>query len=51
MSDATTPETNASSHDDELWLVTHRALRSVPRVDALWRFLDERFTSAAVRAR
>lgn len=37
--------------DDELWLVTHRALRSVPRVDAVWRFLDERFTSAAARAR
>ncbi len=32
---------------DELWLVTHRALRRVPRVDAVWRFLDEHFARFA----
>lgn len=25
---------------DDLWLVSHRALRNVPRVDAVWRFLE-----------
>jgi DNA-binding transcriptional LysR family regulator len=28
---------------DELWLVGHRAMRSVPRIAALWEFLAERF--------
>lgn len=32
--------------DDELWLVAHRALRAVPRVDALWRFLDAHFATS-----
>src|SRR5262249_8882212 len=33
--------------DDELWLVGHRALREVPRVAAVWRWLDELFGEAA----
>lgn len=30
---------------EELWLVGHRALRTVPRIAALWEFLVEGFTS------
>jgi DNA-binding transcriptional LysR family regulator len=41
----------AALPDDELWLVAHRALRSVPRVDALWRFLDAHFASGRERER
>lgn len=41
----------AALPEDELWLVTHRALRSVPRVDAVWRGLEAFFTSAARAAR
>ena len=32
------PEIPLSS---EVWLVTHRALRDVPRIRAVWRFLEE----------
>lgn len=39
--------TLATLPPDELWLVTHRALRRVPRVDAVWRFLDEHFARFA----
>jgi len=35
----------------ELFLVSHRVLRQVPRVDAVWRFLDAHFTSASEPAR
>jgi len=30
----------------EIWLVGHRALRRVPRIDAVWRFFEERIRSA-----
>jgi DNA-binding transcriptional LysR family regulator len=30
-----------------LWLVAHRALRPVPRVDAVWRWLVSAFTTDA----
>ncbi len=40
----------ATMPDDELWLVAHRALRQVPRVDAVWRFLDASFGARAKRA-
>lgn len=33
--------------EDELWLVAHRALRRVPRVDAVWQFLDQHFARFA----
>lgn len=39
-------ETTAQILTDELYLVTHRVLRQVPRVDAVWRFLDAHFTSS-----
>ncbi len=32
---------------DDLWLVGHRALRGVPRVDAVWNFLLEELAAAA----
>ena len=38
-------ETTANIAQDELFLVSHRVLRQVPRVDAVWRFLDAHFTS------
>jgi DNA-binding transcriptional LysR family regulator len=34
----------AAVPEDELWLVTHRALRRIPRVDAVWRWLVEEGT-------
>lgn len=33
--------------DDALWLVAHRALRHVPRIDAVWRFFEDAFAAAA----
>jgi DNA-binding transcriptional LysR family regulator len=33
---------------DELWLVGHRALRGVPRVAAVWQWLDALFAAAEV---
>jgi len=32
---------------DDLWLVVHRALRDVPRVDAVWTFLSEELREPA----
>jgi DNA-binding transcriptional LysR family regulator len=32
---------------EELWLVGHRALRTVPRIAALWDFLAEHLSSPA----
>lgn len=32
---------------EELWLVGHRALRTVPRIAALWDFLAEQLASVA----
>lgn len=29
-----------------LWLVGHRALRDVPRIAAVWRWIEERFSLA-----
>lgn len=37
--------------DDELWLVVHRALRHVPRVEAVWRFLEESFAESRLAAK
>jgi DNA-binding transcriptional LysR family regulator len=37
--------------DDDLWLVAHRALRDVPRVDAVWRFFEAAFAAPASGAR
>ncbi|GAB4208321.1 MAG: LysR family transcriptional regulator [Sandaracinaceae bacterium] len=37
--------------DDDLWLVAHRALRHVPRVDAVWRFFEAAFAETARTAR
>lgn len=37
--------------DDDLWLVAHRALRDVPRVDAVWRFFETAFAAPASGAR
>lgn len=34
---------------DEVWLVSHRALRRVPRVDAVWNFIDEQFQATPGR--
>jgi DNA-binding transcriptional LysR family regulator len=34
----------ASLPESELWLVGHRALRHVPRIAAVWSFLEEAFT-------
>lgn len=31
----------AAAPAEELWLVTHRALRRIPRIDAVWRWLVE----------
>lgn len=33
--------------EDALWLVAHRALRAVPRVDAVWRFVVEELAAVA----
>lgn len=44
-------ETTADIVTDELYLVTHRVLRQVPRVDAVWRFLDAHFTTKRPTAR
>jgi DNA-binding transcriptional LysR family regulator len=33
--------------DEELWIVTHRGLRHVPRVDAVWSFLIDRLGPAS----
>ena len=33
----------AAWHEDDLWLVGHRALRDVPRVAAVWTFLGDQF--------
>lgn len=37
--------------EDALWLVTHRALRGVPRVDAVWRFVVEELAGATTGGR
>lgn len=37
--------------EDELFLVGHRAQREVPRVAAVWRFLDEAFAEMAAELR
>ncbi len=31
----------AQAPEEELWLVTHRALRRIPRIDAVWRWVVE----------
>lgn len=36
---------------EALWLVGHRALRDVPRVAAVWKYIVEQFASATPRAR
>ena len=33
----------------EVWLVTHRALRDVPRIRAVWRFVEERIEALVER--
>jgi DNA-binding transcriptional LysR family regulator len=38
-------ESAAEWPSDDLWLVGHRALRGVPRVDVVWKFLIEEFTT------
>lgn len=35
--------------DDDLWLVGHRALRSVPRVAAVWPWLEALFAETPRR--
>ncbi len=36
---------------DDLWLVGHRALRDVPRVDAVWQFILEEMKRLAAKKR
>lgn len=36
---------------EELWLVGHRALRTVPQIAALWDFLAEHQASVGARRR
>jgi len=41
----------AQAKEEELWLVTHRALRKIPRIDAVWRWAVEEAAAARPSSR